>query len=74
MKKIKCPQMRCSYNHMGGCQNCKICDCPPNEINDNCDRCYNCSMDEGILRWDSENVNNEQDEKVEVKPMEIKTR
>ncbi len=74
MNKVKCPQTKCGYNIMGGCQKCEICSCEPNVIDEDCDRCWNCSRDMGILRWDSETTDNEQDEKVEVKPMEIKVK
>lgn len=83
MKKVKCPQMKCAYNTFGGCQACEVCDCEPNVIDEDCDRCWNCSRDEGILRWDSETADNEntQDElnkdeeiKEELKPMEIKAK
>lgn len=64
MKTTKCPQMKCAFNIIGGCRNCEVCDCPPNEINEGCDRCWNCAYDEGILRWDNaKNGDNTQDEK-----------
>jgi len=69
---MKCPQMKCIYNIMGGCQKCELCNAEPNELNENCDRCYNCAYDEGILRWD--NATDKQSEpikEIELKPMEI---
>ena len=83
VKKVKCPQMKCGYNIMGGCRNCKLCDCEPNVINEDCDICWNCSMDEGILRWDDktndtsedDSIKNKEDEvKQELKPIEVKAK
>jgi len=78
VKKVKCPQLKCAFNIMGGgCKNCKQCDCEPNMINENCDICYNCSKDEGILRWDNQDENTEEQKvqeeiKVKEKPIEVK--
>jgi len=84
MKETKCPQTKCSFNIiMGmGCRSCEECGCKPNVIDENCDRCLNCSREEGDLRWG--NITHD-DEKVEVgirtetkkeneliKPIEIK--
>ena len=52
MKKVKCPQTKCIYNHYGGCRPCKQCKTEPNVIDESCDVCWNCSNDLGILRWD----------------------
>jgi len=73
MKKVKCPQMKCCYNIMGGCRNCKICNCEPNIIDEDCDVCWNCANDEGILRWDNE-VDFKREETNQIKPMEIKAK
>jgi len=81
VKKVKCPQLKCAYIMGGGCKNCKQCDCEPNMINENCDICYNCSKDEGILRWDNQDENTEEQKdtetiqeeiKVKEKPIEVK--
>jgi hypothetical protein len=50
-KKIKCNQTRCGYLY-NGCRTCKSCGAEPFLLDDNCDVCWNCSKDEGILRWD----------------------
>lgn len=83
MTTKKCPQMLCCYNSNGGCQNCEVCDCPPNEIDENCDRCWNCANDEGILRWNNQTNTDEETQeekekdneiKEEIKPIEIKAK
>jgi hypothetical protein len=56
MKKSKCPQTKCVFNQLGvGCRKCKVCGCEPYMVNDNCDKCWNCSKDMGVLRWDMDN-------------------
>jgi len=62
---MKCDQVKCVFNQMGGCRPCAVCNAKPNEINDNCDRCWNCRSDEGLLRWD--NNNDEKEEIAEAK-------
>ena len=51
--KVRCPQKKCSFNIIigMGCRACEECGCEPNIIDENCDRCLNCSRDEGDLRW-----------------------
>ena len=74
MKKIKCPQKKCSFNQiMGmGCRACEECGCEPNVIDENCDRCLNCCREEGDLRWGSVTPDNKNIEvEVGIKPMEI---
>jgi len=72
MKKLtSCNQQKCAYLQMGmGCKPCKICKAESYIINENCDCCWNCSKDEGILRWDDDN-NKPQDIKDKNKPIEI---
>ena len=52
---MKCDQMKCTFNQIGGCRKCELCGAEPNEINDDCDKCWNCKSDEGVLRWDNSN-------------------
>jgi len=49
---MKCDQMKCAFNQYGGCRACQVCGAEPHEIDENCDRCWNCKSDEGVLRWD----------------------
>lgn len=70
MTKTNCPQTKCAFNMLGGCRRCGVCNCEPNVIDDNCDKCWNCSHDEGILRWD-DNQEKIVEEEAELKPMEI---
>ena len=58
-KMVKCDQIKCGYNICGGCRPCKTCSAKPHEINEDCDTCWNCHSDEGILRWDNEKPYNE---------------
>ena len=52
-KKYKCDQKKCVYLQLGtGCRKCEDCGIEPYILDDNCPRCWNCSKDEGILRWD----------------------
>lgn len=53
MKTTKCDQLKCAYNIQGGCRACECCGAEPHEINENCDVCWNCKSDEGLLRWDN---------------------
>ena len=47
----KCNQDKCCYyEENSGCPFCKTCEAEPNIINDNCDKCWNCENDNGILR------------------------
>lgn len=77
---MTCNQLKCAYKIYGGCRHCKDCGAEPLILDDNCPTCYNCSMDEGILRWDSasdmnENVKNKPDKvKQELKPIEVKAK
>jgi hypothetical protein len=76
MSKIECDQKKCGYLQMGmGCRACETCNTEPYILDSNCDRCWNCCKDEGILRWDDNNthIDEKQDEKKreEEKPMEI---
>jgi len=59
--KEKCPQTKCVYNQMGGCQKCSVCGCEPNMVDDNCFKCWNCSHDEGLVRWDNEKAEKEEE-------------
>jgi hypothetical protein len=78
MKKLnKCEQNKCGFLIMGvGCKSCKSCKAEPYLIDDNCEVCWNCSHDEGILRWDENEDENEtiiqEIEKEEEKPIEIR--
>jgi len=36
-----------------GCHACETCKAEPYMIDENCDTCWNCSHDLGILRWDN---------------------
>lgn len=52
-KKYPCDQLKCTYLMMGlGCKPCDDCHTESYVLDDVCDRCWNCSKDEGILRWD----------------------
>lgn len=77
VKKIKCPQTKCAYNTpLAECRNCEVCDCEPNVINEDCDKCWNCAYDEGILRWEDNQTKSKDEEEVKekLKPMEIKSK
>jgi len=72
-----CNQLKCGYKIYGGCRPCKQCNALPNELNDNCDVCYCCSVDEGLLRWDDGDDEIKEEDiktKQELKPMEIKAK
>ena len=70
--KTKCKQVKCGYQ-FGGCRACEICKCEPNMVDENCDRCYNCENDEGILRWSDKKENEDEiKQKEEMKPIEVK--
>jgi len=71
-KKYNCNQLKCAYRVYGGCRPCKQCKAPPNELDDNCDICYGCSKDEGILRWDDSVSTEDETVKEELKPIEVK--
>lgn len=53
MKTTRCGQINCIYNLDGGCRSCETCRAEPNEINEDCDTCWCCQGDEGVLRWDN---------------------
>jgi hypothetical protein len=78
MKKVNCTQTQCIFNVLGGCRACKQCGCEPNAIDENCDVCWNCAHDLGILRWeDGGNIEEKQKEiekPIEEKPVELKIR
>lgn len=74
----KCGQMKCSFNIFGGCKACKQCKAPPNIVDEDCDVCWNCEHDEGLLRWDEGSLDNhenhkinERDQEIKEKPMEV---
>ncbi len=71
---IKCPQNKCIYNHFDGCRPCKQCNCKPNYIDEKCDICWNCSNDLGILRWDDDEqeLNDEEKELLKERIKSIK--
>jgi len=76
MRKLKCPQTKCVFNQIGGCQACSICKCEPNVIDENCDKCWNCAKDSGVLRWNfgeaEVEAEAETEKKIELKPIEVK--
>jgi len=78
MKKVNCPQTKCIYNIFGGCKPCKQCHIEPNIIDEDCDICWNCSNDLGILRWEEDDGPKEKEKEinkpVEEKPMELKVK
>ncbi len=52
-KYVKCEQKKCAFYIMGrGCRRCKDCGAEPYVLDDDCPTCWNCSRDEGLLRWD----------------------
>jgi len=53
--------MKCAYNIQGGCRKCETCGAEPHEINEDCDACWCCQGDEGILRWDNSKEPTSQD-------------
>lgn len=64
MNKTQCDQTKCTFLQIGmGCRNCDTCGTEPYLIDDNCDRCWNCKSDEGILRWNSDTPVEEQKDK-----------
>jgi hypothetical protein len=75
-KLIPCDQQKCGYYQMGfGCRACDSCGAEPYMLDDNCDRCWNCCKDEGILRWEDnynqEDVKQTEQDKEEEKPLEM---
>jgi hypothetical protein len=58
----KCEQQKCGFLQFGqGCRACAECKTEPFLVNDDCTTCWNCSHDEGILRWDfNKNFKDEQ--------------
>lgn len=75
MTKLRnCNQTKCSFYIIGqGCRKCKQCGAEPFIVDDNCDVCWNCENDEGLLRWDDDNINEEK-QKEKLKPIEIPVR
>jgi hypothetical protein len=73
MARRKCNQMKCGFNIMGGCRACQQCNAPPNIVDEDCDVCWNCENDEGLLRWDDSvpYEEEEQKEKEEDKKIEL---
>lgn len=61
---MKCDQLKCAFNSFGGCRECSVCKAKPNEINEDCDKCWNCKSDEGILRWDETNEQPQEEEEI----------
>lgn len=53
-KYSKCNQKKCGYLKFGGCRKCDECDSKSFILDDDCTSCWNCSMDEGIIRWNDE--------------------
>lgn len=50
---MKCNQKKCAFLRIGvGCRECDECHASPYILDEICYRCWNCSHDEGILRWD----------------------
>lgn len=49
---VKCPQIKCGFLDSGLCRNCCECNCKPNYIDENCDRCLKCAREENVLRWE----------------------
>lgn len=49
-----CTQDKCAFLQVGqGCRVCDTCNAEPYLLDDNCYRCWNCSKDEGVLRWNN---------------------
>ena len=73
MTTRKCNQTKCGFFIMGqGCRRCKECKAEPFIVDDNCDKCWNCENDAGLLRWDDEQDNLEEEAvKEKEKPMLI---
>jgi hypothetical protein len=46
----KCTQTRCCYLGTILCPRCSDCNCPPNQIDEDCPNCWNCLKDEGYVR------------------------
>ena len=71
-KTIECKQKECAFN-MGleGCKNCNECGAPPNEVNENCNRCFDCEYKEGSCRWKDDTTKEKEKDEVEV-PEEVK--
>lgn len=61
----------------GGCRACDECNAEPYLLDDNCFRCWNCSKDEGVLRWDdtkNSKTDTKQPEKDKKQLIEVKTK
>ena len=69
----KCVQRKCSFNMFAGCKPCKDCKAPPNIVDSDCDTCFCCCHDQGVLRWDDNSPftieDIKQEEEVKQKPM-----
>ena len=61
--KHRCLQSKCGFLNAGiGCKKCDKCETSPYLINNECKRCLKCQDEEGELRWED---GNEQEEKQE---------
>jgi hypothetical protein len=68
----KCSQKQCAFNNgMAGCQTCKSCSAPPNQITNECLACWNCEYKAGFCRWGDDVKKNDVVDKTKTKPMEI---
>lgn len=63
----QCSQDKCGFLKAGmGCRKCKECNSAPFMVEeDACSLCWNCSHDEGVLRWDNNQLIN-QDQLIQV--------
>jgi len=69
----KCNQTKCGYYIFGrGCRKCKECQAEPFVVSDDCDRCWNCEHDEGLLRWEDQNEIDKEEEREKVEEKQEK--
>ena len=66
----ECKQDKCTFLLMGvGCRECDTCKASPYILDDSCDRCWNCSRDIGVLRWNDETDNDNIEDKLKNKKL-----
>lgn len=72
MAIIPCKQMKCAF--ILDSRLCPVCICgaQPHIVNDECDACWNCMKDEGIIRSGKSGAQSEA-EKIQIKEKEIMT-
>ena len=49
----RCLQTKCMFNNTPLCPQCSECNAHPNLVDENCDKCWNCEHDNGVVRGSS---------------------